>query len=133
MKTLRIQTRIESLRKIMLHPLPTRPVDVAVMVRHERVTVAVSHAGKLYTSQVDSSQPYLTGVALSHTFKCLQKLGIVSEAAVKEHDDIVAKEQAATRRRNSARWILDEAATAGLKLSPKQRQQLTASSTKDES
>ena len=118
---LRLFSKVDSVRKLMLYALPTKPTDVALIVRTENVTVAVSSAGRLYTSQVESRRPYMRGKGLTHTLTCLKKLGVLTEAAIKEHDKIEADDTAARQRKSSAHWILEEAGRAGLKLSPKQR------------
>lgn len=127
--SIRLVSTVHALRQLVLHPLPTKVVDVAIMVRTERVTVAVSHAGKIYTSQVDKRGGYVSGQPLAHTIACLKKLGILTASAITEHETLTEQKNAAARRKWAAQSILRESIDAGLKLSPKQRARLVEQAT----
>ncbi len=120
----RIKSNVKSLSRLLIHPIPVKPVLVNAAVRIEDTVVLVDLSGKVFSNKMTSRNYFGRGSKAPNLFKALVRLGLVTAADIKQHETEVEADLAARNRRSSSQWILDEAGRAGLKLSPKQRAQL---------
>lgn len=112
-----ILSPIEDINRITIEPFPTnRQVRGARVVRIDRVVVAVDEKGQIYSTQVLSCCAYVFGANMEATLKGVQRLGLLSAKAAKQHNDMVALMAAKDERRWAANTIANVAKTLGLKL-----------------
>lgn len=83
-----IISKVESIEALRFEPFPTKPVNLAKMVRiGERVVVAVDERGRVFSTQVLKGVSYSLGSSssLDSTLEGCIRLGVLSAAAVRAH------------------------------------------------
>lgn len=120
----RIQSSVRAIAKLVIYPIPIKPVLVNACVRFDDCIVLVDTAGKIYSTAMMVRQYWLKSMKNPKLFKGLVKLGIVSADDVAQHEAEIDAQRIARDRKNASTWILESVTSAGLKLSPKQHQQL---------
>ena len=123
-----IQSKVDAIDKLRIFALPPRPIDVAKAVRTNRTIVVVDKAGRVYSSEANVTMFWSTTRRLENTIDCLIKMKLLSAAAVRQHKEAAAVEEAAKSRRWASDSILENAERAGIKLTAAQARQLTAQS-----
>lgn len=130
-RTNRIQSKIDSLRTLEFHSIPSRPINIARAVRNEKCVVLIDAEGRVYTSQVSSSTYWRNDRQLRDTLNCLIKMGRLSEAAVAEHRAAREADELATKRKWAARHVLEGAMELGLVFNKTQQRMLDAAEPKE--
>lgn len=128
MKYTRIVSKIESIEKLALYPLPTRPVKADRAVRYDRAFVVIGTDGKIYTSQVNTHVYWTRVNRVQDTVRCLIKLGMLSKAALDEHFAAEEAENEVRKKRYAREAILEYAKDAGIKLTAAQQRKLSEGS-----
>lgn len=117
-----ILSPIEDINRINIEPFPTnQQVRGARVVRIDGAVVAVDDKGQIYSTQVASACAYEFGCNFESTLRGIQRLGLLSKAAVKQHQDMVALRQIKRDRKQAANLLEMHARTLGLKLTNAQR------------
>lgn len=117
----RFFTKVESLHGLSIEALPHGKTK-GTFLRNGTTTVLVDEKGRFYSSAVRSKVFYAGySPGVSSTLELLAKHGFLSKAAVKEHTDAAALQHARWERGSSAKFMLSNAKTLGLKLTKAQQ------------
>jgi hypothetical protein len=130
-RTNRLISKVDGLRNLEFHAIPTRPLAIARAVRSEKCIVLMDEAGRVYTSQVTSSVYWRNDRQMRHTLDCLIKMGALSESAIVEHRAAREADELAQQRKWAARAVLDGAKTLGLSFNKTQERMLDAAEPKE--
>lgn len=114
----RIHSKIEDITRLEVYPIPSKPLENARAVRVNGTVVLVSSTGRIYSSAADGHIFWASTGRMENTVAALQKLGLVSPAAWKQHKDAEQAERDASRKRYAAKEVLHVHKTLGLKLTP---------------
>lgn len=117
-----ILSPIASIDRIQIEPIPTnRLVRVARAVRVGRNIIMVDEDGVIYSTQVEASTCYSFGYELEDTLRGIQRLRLLSKAAVDQHQRLIHERDDRIRRRHAAQAMPRNAEALGLKLTNAQR------------
>lgn len=117
-----ILSPIASIDRIQIEPFPTnRLVRVARAVRVGRTIVLVDEKGTIYSSQASASCAYAFGCNMEDTLRGVQRLGLLSKAAVDQHQGLIKERDDRRRRFYAAQAMASNAEALGLKLTNAQR------------
>ena len=117
-----ILSPIASIDRIQIEPFPTnRLVRVARAVRVGRTIVLVDDKGTIYSSQVSASCAYAFGCNMEDTLRGVQRLGLLSKAAVDQHQGLIKERDDRRKRFYAAQNIEEQAKLLGFKLTNAQR------------
>lgn len=114
----RIHSKIEDITRLEVYPIPSKPLANARAVKANGTVVLVSSTGRIYSSAAESTLYWASTRRMESTVAALQKLGLVSAAAWKQHKAAEQAEHDASSRRWVAKEALRVHKTLGLKLPP---------------
>lgn len=121
-----VSSPIDTLRNLRIYPMPARAMADARILRvpDTSVIVAIDKKGRIYSSQVDGGPcrwcTNLTAGRLSDTISGLIRLGVVTQAAVKEHQEQLTKASNLERRQAAAEELCEAAGILGMKMTQAQ-------------
>lgn len=117
-----IASKVDSIRRLSIEPIPAgKPLKGATVYRTANTAVVVSKLGRIYSSSVTARRYYVsTSGALDATLDALAKLGVLTDAAVKEHRDDQQQRRVKRDRSYAAEDIFRCAKDLGLKLTKAQ-------------
>jgi len=110
---------------LRFEPFPTKPRPIAKVVHVSGVTIGVTAQGVIYSSEVRKACHYSHDY-LHRTLAGCIKLGLLSEAALKEHKDYSDAQHRASMVRYHVGEVIDAAKPLGLKLTASQKAKLFA-------
>lgn len=114
----RINSKIEDITRLEVYPIPSKPLENARVAKVGGTVVLVSSTGRIYSSAADGHIYWASTRRLENTVAALQKLGLVSAAAWKQHKDAEQAEHDASSKRYAAKEALRVHKELGLKLTP---------------
>ncbi len=126
----RLNSKLESINQLHLEPIPGGKAIKAVKVaRIDTTIVVLGQDGTIYSNSVQSRISYPVehareGMRLGRLLDACIKLDVLSSKAVAEHKADAKAKHDRSSRREAAKSMLSDAATAGVKLTAKQIAQL---------
>lgn len=121
-----ISSQVLDIARLSFYPLPSRPTKIAKAMRVDNHYVMLGENGRIYTSQARNPTHWTTTQRMAPTIKALIAFGVLSEQAVKQHNDAQEAERLADRRRWAAASVLDNLEWSGIKLTAAQTKKLHA-------
>lgn len=122
-------SNVPKIRDLRFYPIPNRPLKVQKAIRIDNVTIILGQDDRLYVEGqlagrycfTHGNWPWLDG-----TMRALLKLGVLIQEEVDEHLEWNRLYSEFRDRRNAAERLLDNAETAGIKLTAYQRRKIEA-------
>lgn len=94
---------VPAIENLRIEPWPTnRTVQGARVTRVGRTVVGVTESGRAYSTQVNEGYAYTITCDLDDTLKGLLRLGAISKADYKKHEDARVLANARRSRRSAA-------------------------------
>lgn len=121
-----INSKVPSIQNLWIEPFPTKTIFNGRVVRVDRIHVGVDDKGRVFSSQVDKAFSYGLLSNFESTFKGLVKLGVISKADIKLHEDHRKKVDKERREQWAAESIEEQVKELGLFLTPKQKARIEA-------
>lgn len=117
-----IISKVDSINKLQFEPFPTnKQIRAARIVKVDRVVVAVDAEGTIYSTEVHKQVAYSLGCNVESTLRGCQRLGLLSKAAVDEHQALIAERNKRSQMAHAAQFIESNAKILGIKLTNAQR------------
>jgi hypothetical protein len=125
-------SRIAAIDNLNFRPFPTRGL-AGRLARRGRIVVAVSAKGKLYTNCETLSENCACVPAewpwLDDILGCLKELGIIDDAAVRQHRDICTLREQCRDAEHDLEYLPKQLAKYGVTLTAEQLRHIAAATT----
>lgn len=117
---------VPAIRDLRIHRPPTdKAIEVKKLARHCRTTVYLATDGNLYSEGVRSSGSYPFGRGVWDDYLgCIQKLGVITRAQLREHLRAATQRDQINRRARQIIEFVSDAEKLGIVLTKKQLRQL---------
>ena len=121
-RTRRLESTVEDIRKLVFYPLPTKPTDIVKAIRVDRTHVFIDSEGRIYSTQVSENRTNYCYANRKYeaTLTGLERLGVLSQAAVDQHVETVKADRLKSERQYAAKSLASHAEALGLALTDEQ-------------